>query len=285
MATKNFAWQNFFETTLSSNISDSDTTIPLNTAPSGNEGVLIIEPDSATNREVIYYTSKSGSSVVLPSAVAGRGQDNTTAQSHTSGVTVAMNTSASMFKGLQDGTAMSDDSILARHLDWASTGADGGIWWEELGRTTLGGTADTISVTSIPARTFLRVIAYASGTNIRGAFQFNGDTGANYANRTSDNNGADSTATGSTSLFAGDSGGNNVRIFTVLDIINFASLEKQVIGNSNMKTTAGSGSAPSRRETSATWANTTDQITRVDFNQTSSGDFASGSVLIVLGHN
>lgn len=75
-------------------------------APTATEGTLVIEPNSSTNREIIYYTGVSGSSVTLPSVGAGRGQEGTTAAAHSSGVTVKRNTTSRDFEVLQDGSAM-----------------------------------------------------------------------------------------------------------------------------------------------------------------------------------
>lgn len=127
MATPNLSFQNFFTTTLASGITASDTTIYLNSLPTGSEGYLVIEPDSATNKEIIYYTSKGANFVTLPSVAAGRGVGGTTAVSHSSGVTVQMNVVAEHFKALQDGTAFAVGGI------GASAYADG--WTPILGST------------------------------------------------------------------------------------------------------------------------------------------------------
>lgn len=116
MATSALAWENKFSTTLSAGITASDTTIPLNALPAGNEGFLVIEPDSSTNFEIIYYTSKTSSEVVCPSVGAGRGQDGTSAVSHSSGATVKMLTVAAMFENLQNGTAFSAGAVIPNHL-------------------------------------------------------------------------------------------------------------------------------------------------------------------------
>lgn len=127
MATPNLGFQNFFTTTLASGITASDTTIYLNSLPTPSEGYLVIEPDSSTNKEIIYYTSKGANFVTLPSVAAGRGVGGTTAVSHSSGVTVQMNVVAEHFKALQDGTAFAVGGI------GASAYADG--WTPILGST------------------------------------------------------------------------------------------------------------------------------------------------------
>lgn len=116
MATTAYGWDSFYSTTLAGAITDSDTTIPVVVAPTAQEGTLVIESDSSTNREIIYYTSVSGTNLVLPSVGAGRGQEGTTAVAHSSGVSIKKNTTSRDFEVLQDGTGMADSSITPRKL-------------------------------------------------------------------------------------------------------------------------------------------------------------------------
>lgn len=183
---------------------------------------------------------------------------------------------------------IADDTITGANINWSGTGADSGIWWEELGRTTLSSSGDSVSVASIPARKYLRVCFYVTptGGTIHTNVQFNGDTGNNYNMRYSDNGGADS-STGATSAVAADTGGVVALPFwCTLDIANTTSFEKLIIGHSLNQNTAGAANAVNRREINAKWANTSAQITRVDvINSSGTGDFAIGSELVVLGHN
>ena len=132
MATPNLGFQNFFSTTLSGSLTATDTTVYLNSVPTPSEGYLVIEPDSASNREIIYYTSKGANFVTLPSVAAGRGVGGTSAGAHSSGVAVQMNVTAEHFKALQDGTAITAGGIGASAYD------DGWIPW-------LGVTPDTVT--------------------------------------------------------------------------------------------------------------------------------------------
>jgi len=182
-----------------------------------------------------------------------------------------------------------DDAITAAKIDWASTGANGGIWWEELGRTTLSSAGDTISVTSIPARTFLKVIAVlgATGGVADAGLRFNNDSAANYSERFSSNGGADSTTTGGAQLVfrAGALvvGGTGI---SVGEIVNFTSQEKIISWQAGGTVTAtGAATAPGRIEGAGKWANTASQITRIDVINFNVGDFAIGSTVVVLGHN
>lgn len=98
--TTNITFQNFFSTTLSADITDTATDIFLNAVPNGSEGFLVIEPDSTSNREIIYYTSKTALKVTVPSVADGRGQDDTTAHSHVTGSTVIMAPVAAYYEAL-----------------------------------------------------------------------------------------------------------------------------------------------------------------------------------------
>lgn len=124
MATPSLGFDNFFSTTLSNGISASDTTIPLTNVPTASEGFLVLEPDNATSREIIYYTSKTGSGVVCPSAAAGRGIGGTTATSHAQNAAVKMNVVAEMFEAFQDGSAFNIGAFGAAPFanGWVPTG-------------------------------------------------------------------------------------------------------------------------------------------------------------------
>jgi hypothetical protein len=158
-------------------------------------------------------------------------------------------------------------------------------FWQELARTTLTGAGDTISVTNIPARKYLHIIvsALATGGTIGVSLRFNNDSGTNYARRISDEGGADATGVSQTGLNIGTTGAWNK--LSVTDVINIATSEKLVISHETGVSTAGAGNAPRRQELTGKWANTTDQITRVDAINGGTGDFAIGSEVVVLGHD
>lgn len=182
---------------------------------------------------------------------------------------------------------IADDAVTAAKIDWASIGANAGIWWEELGRTTLGSAGDTITVSSIPVRKYLRIFvsALATGGTIRAAVTFNNDTGNNYASRLSTNGAADATTT-SAGVLQLDTNAVAQDVYAEIFAVNIASQEKIPIWHSGERGATGAANAPNRREGVGKWANTTDQITRVDVTQNAgTGDFAIGSEVIVLGHN
>jgi hypothetical protein len=98
--TTSISFQNFFSATLTADITSSATDIFLDTVPNGSEGFLVIDPDSTSAREVIYYNSKTATKVVCPSAADGRGQDDTTAGAHLQGTVVIMAPVAAYFETL-----------------------------------------------------------------------------------------------------------------------------------------------------------------------------------------
>lgn len=176
------------------------------------------------------------------------------------------------------------DAVTATKIDWASTGADAGIWWEELGRTILGTAGDTISIATIPARKYLRIliISIGSGT-ISQVIRFNNDSAANYAYRSAINGAADTSAASSTGVSLTNGDTNNLAFITI-DVMNNSANEKMLHANVTLGPT-GAANIPPRVELSGKWANTSAQITRVDLVNTNTGDFAIGSEVVVLGHN
>lgn len=198
-----------------------------------------------------------------------------------------MDTLAANDASFNDGTGIGDDAIQSRHIDWANTGGgdNGGIWWEELGRTTLGSAGDTISLTPIAARKYLKIYVdvTATGGAISALVQFNGDSGSNYATRRSLSGAADTTTGSASSMITSST--TSTKFFIELEVENVATQEKLGHYRLNDQSTAGAANVPNRIEGIGKWANTTNQITRVDVVNNQAGDFAIGSQLIVLGHD
>ena len=178
-----------------------------------------------------------------------------------------------------------NDAVTATKIDWATTGMNGGIWWEELGRVTLSGAGDTLSIGSLPARKHLcvRVQALATGGTIGAALTFNGDTSTNYPYRVEENGAADATAASANDIrILGASAAN---YFANIFIMNVTTSEKIVLCEAVAAGAAGAGNVPGRRTTIGKWANTTNAIATVTVTNIGAGDFAIGSELVVLGHD
>lgn len=161
------------------------------------------------------------------------------------------------------------------------------IWWTEIARTTLNSSADTITVSSIPAKKYLKIqcILEDTGGTISAAFTFNNDTGSNYAWRRSANGAADATSTSTTSFNLGLTTTDASPLFMTADIYNLTGSQKMVIGYTNREGGSGSGAAPDRAESVVKWNNTSAQISRIDVTNGGTGDYAAGSEIIVLGHD
>lgn len=172
MATSNLGFQNKFTTTLSGGISAADTTIGLTALPTPTEGYLVIEPDSSTAWEEIYYTSKTGSAVVCPSALLGRGVGGSTAASHSSGATVRMDTTAEMFTQLQNGTAFGTGFVTPQSLV-AGTGTTW-VWqtWTPTFTNLSGGTLNYSKSTQIGKQVFFAFKYTLGGAGVAGAVTF-----------------------------------------------------------------------------------------------------------------
>jgi len=165
-----------------------------------------------------------------------------------------------------------------------SGGAIGG--WVELGRTTLGSAGDSITVGSLANKRYYMVLSnlFATGGNINGRYVLNADTGANYATRISTDGGADATVTsGNNDLFVSPAAANP--IFSVGYFSNYSTKEKLAITHSCLRSTAGAGTAPSRAEHAGKHAQTTNPITSIEAYNGSTGDFNTGSEVVVLGYD
>lgn len=201
--------------------------------------------------------------------------------------TLSVSTSLTLPASSIPTAAIADGAVTGAKIDFASTGA-GAVWWEELGRTTLGSAGDTISVTPIAVRKYLKVRWYATatgGTIGGGDVRFNNDSGNNYTRRSSLNNGADSVL-GSQAQSGPGLSPAALPVSGEIDIINVSAQEKMFHGFA--KNTGASGAVTSNNLAvwSGKWANTADAITRVDIiNNGGTGDYAIGSEVVVLGHN
>lgn len=175
-------------------------------------------------------------------------------------------------------------TITASNINFGGSGS--GIWWQEIARTTLGALAASISVTGITAKKYLKVVIYATATGgtINLAYRFNSDSGNNYAWRTSANGGADSSTTATAQAYVTAST-LATPFYNTMEIINVLAQEKLAYGFTNEDNVAGAGTAINRVVAGFKWANTAAQITRIDIIQTGTGNFASGSEVIVLGHD
>jgi hypothetical protein len=195
---------------------------------------------------------------------------------------VVTGSGAGLTAGSTPGTALAANSVDASKVKWNATGAGAGIWWEELGRVTLGSAAAAMTIASFTARKYLHILVnhLQVGLTVE-SMRFNNDSGANYSRRSAVNQGADATTSGATAIDTYSDNGQTRKLefFTT----NFLATAK--LSTYTINVTSAAGAVPSNRvEGVGIWNNTVAQITRVDY-LTSSGQFAAGSEMIVLGHD
>jgi hypothetical protein len=169
-------------------------------------------------------------------------------------------------------------------LGWDPSDSHTNNFWEELASVELGSPADQISSGTITAKKYLwiQVFGISDGGAIDFSATFNNDTGSNYAVRRSLNGAADGAFTSLTNMsWYGDNGAYNQ--FSNIFVINNAANEKLCICHWAGQNTAGATNAPTRSERVTKWANTSNQITEIDIDNTSGGSFGTGSFIKVWG--
>jgi len=169
-------------------------------------------------------------------------------------------------------------------LGWDDADTHTTNFWEQLADIT-GSASANISTGTVTAKKYLwGQIWYDRASTFNVRLQFNNDTASNYSVRLSDNGGADGTGT-SQAYIDMDAGGTSGKPnFTNFFIINNSANEKLLMANTVQANTAGASNAPSRREIVGKWANTSAQITEIDFN-TSTSTFPAGARLKLWGSN
>jgi len=161
-------------------------------------------------------------------------------------------------------------------------------WWHEIARTTLTVAGDTITVSSIPPRKYLyfRLSGVATGGTLDTSFRFNNDSGTTYAHRYSANHAAEVAAVSATStpLESGATDSGSVASHTI-EVVNIAAESKLLNWRALSEDATGGATNITVIEGFGKWANTADQINRIDWFNVGTGDFAIGSEVVVLGHD
>ena len=167
---------------------------------------------------------------------------------------------------------------------WLGAAAAAGLHWVELDRETLTGTSDNVDTGTFTTKPYLMILSHLPcDVNTNEKWQFNNDSGNNYALRASQNGATDNTGTSqpdSQALVNHDVTGDH---FGVWFINNNSSQEKLCVNHVVQENTSGAGTAPTRSDGVMKWANTSAQINRVKAFKTSSTDYNVGSEVVVLG--
>ena len=155
--------------------------------------------------------------------------------------------------------------------------------FEELASVDLsGGATSNLSTSSFSSKKYLWVQGYFKVTSGSPdlTITFNNDTGSNYTRSRSINNAADVLSTCRSSI---DVDGSIDRVFINMFIVNTRNNEKLVYGTSvRNNSAAGASAAPDKREWACKWANTSSQISEIDFD-VSSSTLTSDSTVKVWG--
>ncbi len=151
---------------------------------------------------------------------------------------------------------------------------------------TLTTSGDTITISDLTATTFMQEMLHVitTGGAVSQRLTFNSDTGSNYAQRRSADGGSDATGTSGVNIDAfNDDLVTNSGGFTILYTVNIATQEKLAIVFAVSQEASGAGTAPTRDEGVFKWANTSNQITRIDHNNNKAGSYDTDSNLTALG--
>jgi hypothetical protein len=154
--------------------------------------------------------------------------------------------------------------------------------WVELGRTTLGSVGTSINVTGLANKRYYMILASPrrSATGSAG-YNFDSDTGANYAFRYSNQGASDATGVSDTRIFSNGNGSSTNTLFHVGYVANLASKEKLIIFHATEAAATGAGSAPERFECVGKHSQTSTALTDIGLNSTANYDI--GSELVILG--
>jgi len=126
-----------------------------------------------------------------------------------------------------------------------------------------GGAATTLTTAVFTPKLFMNIFGYGEGsTSFNPQIRVGDttiDTGSVYAGRRSFNGGGDVAVMNQTEIVI-DGTSDSTPFFFVCWAFNFAVEEKLFIMNNIRQGTAGSGTAPNRRETVFKWVETTNQL-------------------------
>lgn len=201
------------------------------------------------------------------------------------GLLVSHTQSGTLKDGVVGTANIANNAVNSNKVDFGGAGA--GIWWEEIARTTVSSPTDTITVSSIPARKYLKILCVgeASSGVIDSQFRFNNDSSALYRSSYQvQGSPGTSTDTGAVTSVPMESGTvtDTQLCRAEIDIINVATKAKIFHWHNTNNTSA---SAMTWLDGDGRWANTTNLISRFDWINTGIGDFGTNSEVIVLGHN
>ena len=170
-------------------------------------------------------------------------------------------------------------------LGWDPADTHTTNFWEELASVDLsGGAATNIDSGTITAKKYLWFQFYGDSITSANSIRvtFNGDTESNYADRSSQNGGGED-VNDPTSNMQMTISTHTTPSFINCFAINNSANEKLVMNHSVDQNTAGAGNAPVRVEGVHKWANTSSQITSINFKTSGGANLGTNTKLKVWG--
>ena len=236
------------------------------------------------NEFMVSYVSNVSTKEKLGIAHLVGGNTAGTAPSRLEIVSKWDNTSTAIDRLTTSGSGLPTGSELVV-LGWDPEDTHTTNFWEELASVTTGSTGTSIDSGTFTAKKYLWVQMYApSGQSAivdNHMWNFNGDSGSNYAVRLSNNGGGEITDASQSSLSVSRFGTEGD--FSNSFIINNSANEKLMISHAiSVGNTLGAGAAPNRNETVGKWANTSSQITSIIIN-TNADTIPAGWTIKVWG--
>jgi len=154
-------------------------------------------------------------------------------------------------------------------LGWDPTDTHTTNFWEPLASVDAAGGSATLSSGTFTAKKYLWGQIYSDQNrtgNSNYELNFNNDTGSNYSSRENYDGSGEGTRTAIRRLYiGGEIAHQHLQTLTNFFIINNSANEKLYIQQSISVDTTGAGTAPHREEVVGKWANTSSQITELDF--------------------
>ena len=168
-------------------------------------------------------------------------------------------------------------------LGWDPADTHTTNFWTELASTTLTSDQSTISSGTFTAKKYLMFSMFSKQSSTGDPrLRFNSDSTTTYSQRRSTNGGADTTDISITGIVNLHPSIADKPSFIWGYIINVSSKEKLVIVHNVDYGGSGAGMVPNRVEEVAKWANTSSQITSLDWSL-NTGNYRSGTILKVWG--
>jgi len=192
------------------------------------------------------------------------------------------------FQGGADQFATGSEIVV---LGWDPADTHTTNFWELLADVDLStGVSNNLSSGTITAKKYLWIQCYIEpvGT-VEAEINCNNDFSSIYAMRNEYNGATDNTFASLARYFpwinSVSGTGFTTPTFFNLFCINNSSNEKLFVMHNAQQNTAGSGNSPNRGQGVGKWANTSEQITEIEFTNSSAGNYGKESFLKVWGSN